>query len=136
MPIKIFWDDAEKTIIRSEAVDAWTWEEFHEGLQKIIVMMKSVNHRVDIIHNHPPGTRRPPGSGMPHFQRALRLVPANIGLTIFVNTNAFGRAIISIFTRLYGKQKSAKFVMVGSLEEARKSIQRDRAQDMVKANAP
>lgn len=136
MPIKIFWDDPELTIIRSEAQEAWTWEEFHEGLQKIIVMMKSVDHRVDIIHNHAPGTRRPQGSGMPHFQRALRIMPNNVGLTIFVNTNAFGRAVVSIFTRLYGKQKNAKFVMVGTLEEARKSIQRDRAQDMVNANAP
>src|SRR5215813_9922042 len=99
MPINVFWDDDAKTIIRSEGEGAWTWEEFHQGLAKIVEMMNSVPHRVDLIHASRPDSRRPSGSGMPHYQRAARLMPPNAGMSIFVTSNAFGRAIVNIFSR-------------------------------------
>lgn len=133
MPLNVVWDNEAKTIIRSEGVGEWTWEEFHEALQKIVEMMKTVEHRVDLIHNHVPGSRRPSGSGMPHFQRAIRIMPPNIGLNIFVNTNSFGRAIVSIFTRVYGGQSSGKLIMVASLEEAYALIRKDREQGVPSA---
>jgi hypothetical protein len=133
MPLNVFWDNEAKTIIRSEGEGEWTWEEFHEGLQKIVEMMKTVDHRVDLIHNHQPGSKRPSGSGMPHFQRAIRVMPPNVGLTVFVNTNAFARAIVAIFTRVYSKQAGGNFVMVGSLEEAYNLIAKERARGMTSA---
>ncbi len=133
MSLNIYWDNEAKTIIRSEGQGEWTWEEFHESLQEIVEMMKTVEHRVDLIHNHVPGSRKPSGSGMPHFQRAIRIMPTNIGLNIFVNTNSFARAIVSIFTRVYGNQASGKLVIVGSLEEAYASIRKDREQGVTSA---
>src|SRR5262249_26247560 len=128
----VFWDNEDKTIIRSEGEGSWTWEEFHQALQEIVEMVKTVDHRVDLVHNHKPDSRRPQGSGMPHFQRAIRIMPPNVELNIFVNTNAFGRAIVSIFTRVYSTQGS-RFVMVGSLEEAYALIQKDREQGVPRA---
>ncbi len=126
MPIQILWDDQTHTIIRSEGQGDWTWVEFHESLQKIVEMMQSVDHRVDLIHGHTAGARRPQGSGMPHFQRALRVMPPNAGLSIFINPNAFGRTVVSIFTRLYGGKSGGQFHMAASLEDARRMIEKDR----------
>ena len=134
MPIRIVWDNEAKSIIRSTGEDDWTWEQFHEGLQKIVVMMQSVDQRVDLIHDHAPGSRRPEGSGMPHYQRAMRLMPPNIGLTIFVNPNTFGRAIVSIFTRLYGNRSGGQFLMASSLEDARRMIEKDRKEKVSHAS--
>ena len=89
-------------------------------------MMHTVPHRVDLIHLPRPNSRRPSGSGMPHFQRAARMMPPNAGLNIFISSNTFARAVVNIFSRLYGNQMSKKFVMVGSLEEARALIAKDR----------
>jgi hypothetical protein len=126
MPLQVMWDDEAKTIIRSEGVGEWTWEEFHEGLQKVVQMMKTVNHRVDLIIHNRPDSHSPKGSGMPHFQRAIRIMPPNVGCTVFVNTNTFARAIISIFTTVYKNKASAHFVMAATLEDARELILEDR----------
>lgn len=131
MPLNVFWDDEAKTIIRSEGVGAWTWDEFHESLEKIVDMAQTVEHRIDLIHFPQPGSHVPPGSGVPHYQRAMRTMPPNVGLNIFINANTFGRMIISIFMNVYGSgQTNGKLAAVASLEDAYKLIRKDRKEEV------
>jgi hypothetical protein len=127
MPMHVYWDDEAHTIIRTEGEGAWTWDEFHRTMDEVIRMMRMVNHRVDLINLRLPGAKTPEGSAMPHFQRAMRTMPANLGLNVQVSTSAFGRLMVALFTRLYGSRPGGRVVMVASLEEARAKIAEDRA---------
>lgn len=131
MAISVLWDDENETIIRSESGGHWTWEEYHEAVEQVVILANSVSHRVDLIINALPGAAAPSGSSMPHYQRAQRIMPKNVRLNIIVNTNTFGRMIINTFTRL--NKGGLKVVAAGTLEEARTVIARDRAAGRVRS---
>jgi len=63
---------------------------------------------------------------MPHYQRAMRIMPPNMGLLMLVTTNAFARTIVSIFSKVYPNKDNVKMVMVASLHEALTRIETDR----------
>jgi hypothetical protein len=126
MPLKIDWLDFQKTVIRCTGEGTWTWDEYHEALDSIMNQFKMVHHRVDLVIDRAPGSNMPKGSSMPHFQRAMRVMPDNVGLVVLVTDNSFARAIVSIFSKVYPNKDNAKLVMVGSLSDARTKITRDR----------
>jgi hypothetical protein len=87
---------------------------------------RAVQNRVDLVIDRAPGATMPKGSSMPHFQRAMRIMPPNVGLVVLVTSNTFARTIVSIFSKVYPSADNTKLVMVGSLAEARTRIARDR----------
>jgi hypothetical protein len=135
MPSHVFWDNDEKTVIRNEAEGRWTWEEYHEGVDRIVTMMHSIPYRVDLITVSMPNAVMPKGSVVPHFQRALRLLPANTGLLIVVNKDPISRGLAKFFTSLPGSSKQRKSIFAAHLEEARALIAKDRAKQSNAANS-
>ena len=127
MPVHVIWDDESKTIARCIGEGPWTWEEYHTALSQLVEDFKRVDHRVDLIIDRENGSSMPAGSPMPHFQRAMRIMPRNVGLVLLINTNTFARALVSMFSRIFTTQKHAKLVVVGSLEEAGNRIHSHRA---------
>jgi hypothetical protein len=127
MPLHICWDNEEKTAIRCESEGNWTWDEYHTSLEQIAEMMREVNHHVDLINIRRLGATMPRGSSLPHFQRALAILPDNFGLNIFVTNNAVARVIVSVFTRVYASLSGGRLLMVGTLEEARAVVAKERA---------
>jgi hypothetical protein len=133
MPLKIEWLDTEQSIICCTGEGTWTWDEYHTTLDTIMNDFKIVQKRVDLVIDRAPGSNMPKGSSMPHFQRAMRIMPPNVGLIVMVTTNGFARAIVSIFSKVYPNNDTAKLVMVGSLSEARARIARDRLKQAIAA---
>ena len=133
MPLRIEWLDNEQTIICCTGEGIWTWDDYHKALDEIVVHFKTVQHRVDLVIDRAPGSSMPKGSSMPHFQRAMRIMPPNVGLLVMVTSNAFARTIVSIFTKVYPNKDNAKLLMVGSLMEARTRIARDRQKQVAAA---
>lgn len=133
MAITVQWEDAAQSIIRSESSGKWTWEEYHEAVEKVVMLANSVDHRVDLIINTLDGATAPSGSSMPHYQRAQRIMPDNVRMNVIANTNTFGRVIINTFTRLNNGKGTLKVMAAGTLEEARALIARDRAAARAKA---
>jgi hypothetical protein len=127
MPVHIIWEDDAKTIARCTGEGQWTWDEYHNALSQIVEDFKLADQRVDLIIHRVQNASMPPGSPMPHFQRAMRIMPRNVGLVLLINTNTFARALVSMFSRIFTTQKHAKLVMVGSLDEAHQRIQLHRA---------
>jgi hypothetical protein len=124
------WDDEQHTIVRCEGEGKWTWEEYHDTLGQIVEAVQQVDHRVDLIITRQEGTASsPPGSPMPHFQRAMRVMPQNVRLMILINTNSFGRALVTMFSRIFASRQQPQLVVVGSLEEARARIAAHRSSE-------
>ena len=126
MPLKIEWLDTQKTIIGCTGSGTWTWDEYHQALDHIASEFKATQKRVDLIIMSEPGAIVPKGSSMPHYQRAMRIMPDNLGLLVMVTTNAFARTIVSIFTKVYPNKDNVKMMMVASLNDARTRITNDR----------
>jgi len=127
MPIEVYWDDDDHTIIRSEGEGNWTWEDYHEALALIIQMMNSVEQRVDLINIALPGSATPRGSSLPHFRRALRLMPDHFGMNVVVSDTSFGQLLVNMFSKVYATRIGADIRMAVSLEDARLIIALDRA---------
>ena len=133
MTVTMAWDDTDKTIMLCNSQGRWTWEEYHETLSRIVEFFKETDNRVDLIITRDPQASMPSGSPMPHFQRAMRVMPPNVGLVALVNTNGFARALVSMFTKLFPTADTATLIIVGSHEEARTKIAAHRAKTILAA---
>lgn len=127
MAVYMAWDDASQTIMRCTSDGKWTWEEYHQTLTQIVELFKKADHRVDLIITREHGSTMPASSPLPHFQRAMQIMPPNVGLVALVNTNAFARTLVSMFSSVFARKTNAKLILVGSLEEARSRIAAHRA---------
>ena len=127
MPIHLSWDDTDQTILLNQSSGRWTWEEYHLALGEMIDRIKGVNHRVDVITVRLPDAVHPPGSGLPHYQRAMRVLPDNTGLHVLINTSTIARITVSTFLRFYPQQAHGMVALAASIEEARALIAKDRA---------
>jgi hypothetical protein len=126
MPLKVEWLDTQKTIMGCTGEGTWRWDDYHEALDHIANEFKMTQKRVDLVIMSEPGAVVPKGSSMPHYQRAMRIMPDNLGLLVIVTNNTFGRTIVSIFTKVYPNKDNIKLVMVPSLNEAKMRIANDR----------
>ena len=133
MTVTMAWDDTDKTIMLCNSQGRWTWEEYHETLTQIVEYFKETDNRVDLIITRDPHASMPSGSPMPHFQRAMRVMPPNVGLVALVNTNGFARALVSMFSKLFPTTDTATLIIVGSHEEARTKIAAHRAKTSLAA---
>ncbi|MCA0457309.1 MAG: hypothetical protein LCI00_25280 [Chloroflexi bacterium] len=126
MPLKFEWIDTQKSIMTCTGEGMWTWDEYHEALDEIASQFRLAQRRVDLIIIRAAGSATPKGSSMPHYQRAMRIMPPNLGLMVMVTTNAFARTIVSIFSKVYPNKDNIKLVMVGTLADAQARIVADR----------
>lgn len=126
MPLKVEWLDIQRTMMCCTGEGAWTWDEYYLILDDIARQLTAAQRRVDLIIMRAPGSSTPKGSSMPHYQRAMRIMPPNVGLMVMVTTNTFARTIVSIFSKVYPSKDNMKLVMVGTLADARTRIMNDR----------
>ncbi|MBZ0282872.1 MAG: hypothetical protein K8L97_19185 [Anaerolineae bacterium] len=123
MPIIINWDNPEQNIIRLDYVESiQSWDEYDSAVDAAYEWAQAVEGRVDVIHN----TGRipmPSGSAFPHVQRAMRLAPSNVGVSVAIVDNNFVRALLPI---ILGASMGRKFQFARSLEEARRLVERGR----------
>lgn len=126
MPLKVEWLDTQKTVMCCTGEGIWTWDEYHAALEDIARQFTAAQRRVDLVIMRAPGSVTPKGSSMPHYQRAMRIMPPNVGLMVMVTTNTFARTIVSIFSKVYPSKDNMKLIMVGTIAEARTRITNDR----------
>jgi hypothetical protein len=127
VPMYVEWADEGKTIIRSTGQGTWTWDDYYAALHQIIEMANSVSHRVDLIYTRTPESQSPKGSSISHHQRAMRMMPDNVILQVFVTSSMFARAIISIMSKILPGARMESMVMVASEDEAIATITQHRA---------
>lgn len=127
MPVDMAWEDSSKSIMLCTSHGEWTWDEYHTALEQAVEQFQAAQHSVDLILARAPTATMPSGSPMPHFQRAMRMMPSNVGLIIFINTSGFSRALVSIFSRIFMDREQPRLVIVASHEEAHAVIASHRA---------
>jgi hypothetical protein len=124
MPIQIYWEDTEKTIVRYDFQGAWTWDDLYAVYYQAIDMETSVPHRVDIILDMRT-SQRIPGNALLHIKNIAEKQPPNVGLSIFVTTNAFITSMYNMAIKVYGKI-AYYFRLVSTLDDAHAMIENAR----------
>lgn len=133
MTVQMNWDDTDQTIMLCNSQGHWTWQEYHETLSAIVDLFKSTDRRVDLIITRDKDASMPSGSPMPHFQRAMRVMPSNVGFVVLVNTNGFARALVSMFSKIAMNKGHGTLVIVGSHQDALAKIAEHRAQERLRS---
>lgn len=116
MPIQVYWEDTEKTIVRYDFQGAWNWDDLYEVYYQAIDMETSVPYRVDIVLDMR-ASHRIPGNALLHIKNISEKQPPNVGLSVFVTTNAFITSMYNMAIKVYGKI-AFYFRLVKTPEEA------------------
>jgi hypothetical protein len=121
MGLNFVWENDARTILRFEASGAWTWPEYDNFIDELIVAVKAENHVVHIILT--PGEQIPSGSPIPHLRRVTRLLPPNVGKIIVAGGNLFVRSINSALSKVHPIM-SQKLMFAANLDEARNMLKK------------
>ncbi len=123
MGISICWDNPEKTIIRYDFGQSWTWDDFWAAVKADDELIGSVDHIVHLIFDLRLTRFVPPNPGS-KFRTIADQINDRIGLILIVGANAWFLTVSEMFLNLYGpKIKGIRGVRaVLGLEEARAII--------------
>lgn len=125
MPITIAWDNEEKSVIRYDFNGAWTWNQYLQVMEELMIMMKSVEHRVDAIANMKSGIMPMSGSALSIARTALYKLPSNRGVVVVV-TNPFVGVMLKTFKQ-FDREIGAILRAASSIEEANELILHERS---------
>ncbi|MEZ4670958.1 MAG: hypothetical protein R3E39_23900 [Anaerolineae bacterium] len=116
MPITIYWDNPQKTIIRLDFQGSYNWNDFVEATKAATRLMLEVAHPVSILANMRPGNMPKNGNAIAIGRSAIQRMPANFDLLILV-TNPLVEVLGNAFRHL-DREFREKMILVKSVEEA------------------
>lgn len=101
------WDDGEKTVIRMYIGDYWDWDDLNTAMDEISLMMREVDHQVDVITVMRPTTPLPDGNAMYNIRSAILRLPRNAGIHVMVGgdilTNRSLRMLSHNYACMFGR---------------------------------
>jgi hypothetical protein len=100
MPIYVFWDSPEQTIVRQDLNGRWTSQEYVQSVMDMYAMMRTVPHLVHIVVDMT-RTEDYPTLMIAFASRFNTQLPSNRGLTVGINIPAYLVSIVHIATRMY-----------------------------------
>ena len=123
MPITVKWYNEEKTILLEIFEGQWTLVEYRQLIDEAVALLATVDHTVHIIADaSTSGTL--PGQMTTGILYAIRQIPLNQGLTVFVDADLFTRVLIQIASKLSAKVVQTTFT-ASSIEDAVRIIERE-----------
>jgi hypothetical protein len=118
--VTVTWDNEERTRLRWDFEEKWTWDEYYQADQQARTMMEGVSYSIGGIVNLQKSTSLPPET-LTHFRRIATNPIPNISISVIVGANALVTAFYKIFRSLYGSA-AEKFAFANTIEEARTFI--------------
>ncbi len=128
MPITLQWHNADQTILFCRVEGEWNWTDFRQAFVASSEAIQSLEHVVHVMIEMVHGVACPPASPFPHLGRALRQLPANLGLLTIITQKSFVKMTVAIVTKMHEQQD--RFFVVTSSDEAEailfETIERER----------
>jgi hypothetical protein len=117
--ISVYWDNAEKTILRQDYSQMWEWHEYEASFAQIRELASEVDHPIGIIADLGSIGRIPPDAIM-HGSRAVRELPDNVSLCVVVTPS---QLVMTLLRAIRAATRYEKIRVAGTIEDARLSIQ-------------
>jgi hypothetical protein len=121
MPVKVEWDNEEKSVIRFTYTGNWTWDEFYIHVKEANEMMDSVDKTCVSIVDMSKGSRLPANASI-HIRNIIRqsMSHNNSGITVFIKAETIVKMIIDALRMNYPDIKDfSNFMYAKTVEEAR-----------------
>ena len=116
MTIEVQWENAERTVVLLEFKGALTWKDYDEGVDKTYALMRTVEHKVDVISYMHPTVRLPKGDAISHIKRAFMVRPPNMRKGLLIGSDLFGEAVVRALIKVKGMQET--YIAVENVEAA------------------
>jgi hypothetical protein len=122
LPIKVVWDNDERTVIRMEFDGHWTWDEVQEAVNISNQMTNSVNHIVDGLIDMSRSGGVPSGA-MAHARHLIMQRHERSGITVVAGASPAISTLWQVFAQAYQwLTRSERFVFARTVEDARRRI--------------
>ncbi len=120
MPIDLFWDDPQQTILHSQFGETWTLEEYHDAIDQMYEMISSVPHRVHIVSDFS-RSRSSPAKLLSIGAHIENRKAINSGINVIIGATSFLKSMLQVAQRLY--LIDTEIYLANSVEEAYQLIQ-------------
>jgi prophage DNA circulation protein len=126
MPVRVYWEDERKAIIRADVTGRWTWDDLDAGLQETLGMMDTVDHKVNFIIDIR-DSHFNAGSALAHVgDAATPDTHRNEGVKVVVGANRLVKMLYSAYRKVTQSMgKDQVFHFADSIEDARAVIERN-----------
>lgn len=130
MPYQVYWGDDAQSIIHCEAHGHWTWAEYHQALDQIAQLARSVSYPVYVITLRMPNSHKPSGLGLPHYQRSVKVMPANVRRMVLVTGNQSDTILSNRWINTLARSLMKHITIASSMAQAQALIVEERAQEL------
>lgn len=128
---RIYWYDADRSILMADITDRWTWPDATKCIEKMNeVIAAAIPRPVYVVYHFVPGVSAIPqeGSALSNIKRMLVVDNPNEQLIIMIGTNTFLRILVEIAAQLGGPRSPiAKYRFVATLDAALTEIRAHKA---------
>lgn len=120
MPIEVKWDEENKTIIRTNFIGKWMWDDYDTAVDQVIELANRVKDRVDMISDLREADPFPPGDASPHVMRFRSNVPDNFGILVVISSDVFTRKVVETANK--NTRSRNKSIITTNLDDAKRLI--------------
>lgn len=124
MGVRMYWEDAGKTVMCYDLEGAWTWTEFYAALNQVLPEWETLTHRTDTIVNLLNSAHIPPGA-IGHVKSLADKQKPSSGMSILVTNNRLAHILYNTARTLY-PSVARFFRMALSMREAHEMIHSER----------
>lgn len=101
MTISARWFDEEHTIILTEFIGSWTWDELWTAYRQILKMADTVDGKVDNIVDLTHSFPLPPPGALTQLRKVAEYQHPNTGITVYVKASLMMRGIATLFWKYF-----------------------------------
>lgn len=121
MSILVHWGNEQKTYTVVRYENTWTWEEYHQSINKAYELVKdypyTVNILLDMMECH-----LLPQNLLSNIGGSMQMPPKAFDLVVVATSSKFVEMLGHAIERLYGSEKT-RFQITKSLEDARQILE-------------
>ena len=125
MAMEFWWEDETHTIMRLDIGLGTTWDEYHDGLDRLARDVTAAEHGVYLVMQIM--GNMPPGNPLPHLKLGIGKLSdiPNLAAMMVVGKHrmsAFAQEVIHLLVRLFGRELPANGGYYATVEDAHAAI--------------
>jgi hypothetical protein len=126
MPIELYWDNDERTVMLIEVEGGYSWDDLYETLRKIKKVTDNAPCTIGAILDVSRGATIPGGklytqTALDHARNMLKMGEGGTGPVVIVGANSFIRLVFSTFYNL-DRKALGNVQFAATTDEARASL--------------
>ena len=124
MPITVNWADEHHTIVCYTIDGRWNWDDWYTVFSEGKALVRSVDHRVDVIVDTRNTGWMPPDI-VTHVLQVTNTRSKNLHLAVIVTRSSTARTLYAVASRIHHRIREC-YALADSVEEARRIIDQAR----------